>query len=289
LKQHTLILIPHARAKFRKWRFTTAQACFVLAPLALLTLCGLLVAGLYFGSSFDSEQLQQIKEENAALRTVNEQFETGIRDLQNQLKSYQQRVDKLAIVAGLTDLAPTTEPGIGGKINDPAPSTEAALASLQDRIAGLGNNLELVQQGLEENRLRLSSMPTVAPVKGILTSGYGNRRDPFSGRLSLHEGIDIVAPAGREVRAPGDGVVVKAARESSFGLVVYLSHGYGLTTVYGHLSATKVTPGQKVRRGDLLGLVGSTGRSTGNHLHYEVRLDGTTTNPLAYILDDIAP
>ena len=132
-------------------------------------------------------------------------------------------------------------------------------------------------------------MPTVAPVRGIVTSGFGNRRDPFTGRLSFHEGLDIVAPTGKEVHATGDGIVTKAAMESGYGRVIYISHGFGVTTVFGHLSGWKVEQGQKVKRGQVIGFVGSSGRSTGNHLHYEVRVDGKSTNPIAYILDDVTP
>jgi murein DD-endopeptidase MepM/ murein hydrolase activator NlpD len=289
LKQHTIILVPHARAKFRKWRFTSAQAVLVIAPLALITLGGVASLGLWLSSSFDSQQLEQIRRENAELRDVNGRFESDIEQLETKLEDYQQRIHKLAIVAGLADLSPTSEPGIGGIDREPAMLADAdgKLSALNGQLNALEDSMAVLQQSFEDKRSRLSSMPAVAPVKGIITSGFGNRRDPFTGRLSLHEGLDIVAPAGKEVRAPGDAIVTKAGWAKDYGNVIYLSHGYGVTTLYGHLSGIKVEAGQRVRRGDLIGFVGSTGRSTGTHLHYEVRLNGASTNPLGYILDDV--
>lgn len=298
MKQHTLIFVPHARAKFRKWRFSTSQALLVIAPLALVTIGGIVAIGLWLSASFDRQQLDQIEQENAELRSVNSRFENSIQDLENKLQDYQARIHKLAIVAGVSDLTPTTEPGLGGVDRLPMRPTAAEGASTDDPrfgnledLAGQAQSIEqsmsLLQQSFDDRRLRLSNMPTIAPVKGIVTSGFGNRRDPFTGRLSFHEGLDIVAPTGKEVHATGDGIVTKAGMESGYGRVVYVSHGFGVTSVFGHLSGFKVEQGQKVKRGQVVGFVGSSGRSTGNHLHYEVRLDGQSTNPQAYILDDV--
>lgn len=304
MKQHTLIFVPHARAKFRKWRFSTSQALLVIAPLALLTVGGIVALGLWLSASFDRQQLEQIEQENAELRTVNSRFETSIKDLETKLQDYQQRIHKLAIVAGVSDLTPTNEPGIGGIDRQPlrgnAPGAASLpmggpepllddLSQLKGQAASIEQSMSVLQQSFDDRRLRLLNMPTIAPVKGIVTSGFGNRRDPFTGRLAFHEGLDIVAPVGKEVHATGDGIVTKAGMETGYGRVVYVSHGFGVTSVYGHLSGFKVEQGQKVRRGQVLGFVGSSGRSTGNHLHYEIRLDGQSTNPLAYILDDVNP
>ncbi len=128
-------------------------------------------------------------------------------------------------------------------------------------------------------------MPTVTPTGGLFTSGFGVRRDPVNGRPAFHAGLDIAAPPGRAVNATADGVVVLAGPHGDLGNAVMISHGFGLTTRYGHLSATAVQAGQRVHRGDVLGYVGNTGHSTGYHLHYEVVKDGQAVNPLGYILD----
>ena len=299
MKQHTLIFVPHARAKFRKWRFSTSQALLVIAPLAILTVGGIIALGLWLSASFDRQQLEQIEKENAELRSVNSRFENSIHDLESKLQDYQQRIHKLAIVAGVSDLTPTSEPGLGGLDRQPlraagdAPAgrgdLDGSLDLLKGQVQSIEQSMSVLQQSFDDRRLRLSNIPTIAPVKGIVTSGFGNRRDPFTGRLAFHEGLDIVAPTGKEVHATGDGIVTKAGMETGYGRVVYVSHGFGVTSVFGHLSGFKVEQGQKVRRGQVIGFVGSSGRSTGNHLHYEIRLDGQSTNPLAYILDDVNP
>ncbi|MCP4203364.1 MAG: M23 family metallopeptidase, partial [bacterium] len=127
--------------------------------------------------------------------------------------------------------------------------------------------------------------PAIEPVRGILTSGFGRRRDPVTGRPAAHQGIDIATAPGRTVQAPAEGIVVEAGRVGGLGNAVYISHGYGVTTRYGHLSRIDVRPGQRVGRGDSIGRVGNSGKSTGYHLHYEVRIDGKAVNPIAYMLD----
>ena len=121
------------------------------------------------------------------------------------------------------------------------------------------------------------------PVEGWFSHGYGWRKDPFTRKRVFHRGIDIVAPANTEIHAPAEGVIVKAGRHSNYGKSVDISHGYGLVTRYAHMNKTLVKAGDRVQRGDLIGLVGSTGRSTGPHLHYEVFRDGRRINPWNYL------
>lgn len=128
------------------------------------------------------------------------------------------------------------------------------------------------------------SMPSIWPVAGAIRGGFGIRHNPFGGRGSeFHKGQDISAPYGSQVIATADGVVVLSGWLRGYGQVVYVDHGNGISTRYGHLSRIDVTLGQTIKRGDHLGLVGSTGRSTGPHLHYEVRIDGQATNPIPYL------
>lgn len=289
MKQHTIIFVPHARAQFRKWRVTSLQALALLGGLALLTLGGLTTTWLYFSSNFDRDQLDQIEQENQELMAVNQRFESNIRDLEGKLTDYQDRIQKLALVAGLSELSPETEPGIGGLDTTEGLADqlwEQDFAELRRRTDGLEGMVSLVADRLDERQVRMSRTPTVNPVRGILTSGFGYRKDPFTGKRAFHQGIDIVAPYGKEIAAPGDGIVTKAGRASGYGNVVYLSHGYGITTRFGHMSRLAVEPGQTVKRGDVIGYLGSSGRATGNHLHYEVRVDDRPQNPLGYILDD---
>jgi murein DD-endopeptidase MepM/ murein hydrolase activator NlpD len=125
--------------------------------------------------------------------------------------------------------------------------------------------------------------PSLWPVQGIVTSSFGARMDPFNGEGAFHTGIDIATSQGDAVRAPADGMVIKAGMGTGYGREVVIDHGHGLQTLYAHLSGFAVIAGQDVRRGDILGYVGSSGHSTGPHLHYEVRIHDTPVNPSKYL------
>jgi murein DD-endopeptidase MepM/ murein hydrolase activator NlpD len=118
------------------------------------------------------------------------------------------------------------------------------------------------------------------PVAGWLSSPFGARRDPFTGGADFHPGLDISADYGQPVHATADGVVASAASSGNYGNLVVIEHGYGITTRYGHLSRFAIKAGQQIHRGDVLGYVGSSGRSTASHLHYEILVNGRLTNPL---------
>ena len=143
---------------------------------------------------------------------------------------------------------------------------------------------ELVGQ-LEEKRNQLASMPSVWPTRGWLTSRYGARVSPFTGRKHMHSGIDIAAQAGKPIVAPARARVVFTGRKGPLGNSVVLDHGFGVRTYYGHTSKIHVKTGEQVERGQLIADVGSTGRSTGPHLHYTVEVNGKSRDPLDYILD----
>lgn len=287
LKYHTVILVPHSRAPFRKWRITNRQIALIAGALGVLTLASVLTTWSFFTTSVNMAELHQIRDENGELREVNQSFETSIRDLQAQLSGYENKTRQLAIVAGLENLAPGSEAGMGGEdLLLPSAESDDPFTSLQERLMNVGSQLDKVQERLSERQHWISSVPAIAPVKGLLTSGYGTRRDPITKRPAHHPAIDIATAPGRPVRAPADGIVTRVGRSGGLGNAVYLSHGYGLSTRFGHLSRFTVQPGQQVKRGDVLGHVGNTGRSTGYHLHYEVRVDGKPTNPLKYILDN---
>ena len=140
---------------------------------------------------------------------------------------------------------------------------------------------------LEGTTSEAIAIPSRRPVDNMrLTSAFGHRSDPFTGRRARHNGIDIPGPVGTPIYATADGTVGRAQRLGGYGLYVEIEHGLSLQTRYGHLSQILVQPGQRVRRGDLIGLMGSTGRSTGSHLHYEVRIAGVPMNPMQFVADD---
>lgn len=140
---------------------------------------------------------------------------------------------------------------------------------------------------------RIAHIPAIQPVPErylrTMASGYGVRVDPIYGTMKMHEGMDFSAPIGTPVYATADGTVRTASRQGLYGNLIEIDHGYNYVTRYAHLSSIKVRPGQTVHRGDLIGEVGNTGKSTGPHLHYEVRLRGVAQNPVNYYYFDLSP
>lgn len=286
-RHHTIILIPHAHAKLRKWQVTNLQIGIAAAAFLFLTLAAVFFTWSRFSTNVNPVEIAHLRQENARLHKTNLSFESSLRKLQNQLADYEDRTRQLAIVAGVESLESGTEAGIGG--GAPADEVEVGdLPAIEGRAGQIADTLDAVEVKLNERVHWLSSTPAIAPVKGIFTSGFGVRSDPLTHGRGIHQGVDIAAAPGQPVRASADGVVVQAGAIGGLGQAVYVVHGFGVTTRYGHMSRIEVRPGQRVKRGDVLGRVGNTGRSTGYHLHYEVRVDGDPVNPLAYILDGAA-
>ena len=139
---------------------------------------------------------------------------------------------------------------------------------------------------LEDQKSVLASVPSIMPTKGWITSGFKRRRDPFTGRMTWHRGLDVSTNVGTPVVAPADGVVTYSGRKVDFGNIVTIDHGNGYKTRYGHNSKLLARRGQRVKRGQVIAFVGNTGRSTGPHLHYEVLRNGIPLNPADYILNN---
>lgn len=173
--------------------------------------------------------------------------------------------------------------------NSPHPSSDELLEAFQsaeDRIDRQKGMMATLEQILEGVTLEEEVLPSGRPVhSGYISSKFGFRRDPFSGHKRMHKGVDFAAPHGTEIYAVGGGVVSFVGRKSGYGNVVEVDHGDGLVSRYAHLSKAKVDEGEVVKKGKLIALMGSTGRSTGSHLHLEVLKDGQQVNPLDYIED----
>lgn len=287
MRRHsTIIFVPHARAKFRKLRVSHRFLFSLLSTITFSLCLSAFFSVQYFTSLSQTHELTKLKRENRDLQSANEQFSQSVDSLRNQLRQVEDKTRKLAIIAGVTTLDEASQGGVGGirQSGDANPYTDD-IDKMSFRSKRLESDLSLLEQRFTQQFQMLSATPSIAPVRGILTDGFGGRSDPFTGEPGNHAAIDISSAAGQPVRAPADGIVVKAEWANGYGNVIFLSHGYGYSTRYGHLSGYNVKPGQKVKRGDVLGFVGSTGRSTGPHLHYEVRVNGDAVNPLAYILN----
>jgi murein DD-endopeptidase MepM/ murein hydrolase activator NlpD len=285
-KHHTIIVVPHAKARFHKWRVSNLQIAAGSIAAGLLTAVSLFTTWSFVTKGVEPGEVHQLRAENEQLRAVNQDFEEGIRTLQQRLVTFENRTRQLAIVAGVAAGDSGQDIGIGGTDEPTWPSDPIqSLGTLDNRSDNLSAHLQSIEDRFDERPRWISATPAIAPVKGFISSGYGYRRDPMTGKRAPHWAIDISTAPGNPVRATADAIVLKSGRIGNLGNAVYLSHGYGVTTRYGHLSRIAVEPGQKISRGEMIGTVGSTGRATGYHLHYEVRVDGKPKNPLSYILD----
>jgi murein DD-endopeptidase MepM/ murein hydrolase activator NlpD len=285
-QQHTLILLPHGSARSRRIRFTTRRLGIAAAIAVSLVAISAWSTWALFARTQDPGELQRLQKENKQLRELNAKFESNLQDMQTRLAEFEDRTRELAIVAGVDNLAQSPDPGVGGEEPEAVDATRpGSLARFESRAELLSGRLDTVSRRLQGQLKWIASAPAVAPVHGVITSGFGYRKDPMTGRRAFHSAVDIGSTPGHPVLAPGDGVVIRAGRIGRLGNAVYISHGYGITTRYGHLSRILVKPGEIVHRGEEIGDVGRTGRATGYHLHYEVRVDRRPVNPLGYMLD----
>ncbi|MCX7732510.1 MAG: M23 family metallopeptidase [candidate division WOR-3 bacterium] len=141
-----------------------------------------------------------------------------------------------------------------------------------------------IDRAVSTQQDRIRHLPSIWPVQGWVTSGFGNRKDPFSGRYEFHEGMDIVAPRGTPIVATADGRVISSGWRAGYGRTVEIDHGWGIRTFYAHCQTVRVSPGKMVKRGEVIATVGATGLATGNHLHYGIMVNGRWVNPADYIL-----
>jgi len=182
-------------------------------------------------------------------------------------------------------------PDVGNGEGDVAssPSRELSFSNIKNlsqRADNVEKNLGTLLNLAENRTAQLASAPTIWPTAGWPSSGFGWRADPFTGKQAFHQGIDIATNFGNPVFATGDGIVVELKNDKMLGRSILISHGWGYSTLYGHLSKILVTSGQKVKRGDTIGLIGQSGKALGPHVHYEVHLNDRAVNPYDLIVEE---
>ena len=238
--------------------------------------------------------------QDMSLSEIRRESQLNIDALSSQLARLQSRIARLDVLGDtLADIAQLkdgkefdfrSEPGLGGRIDgasEPgltASALGAALDNLHRQIEDRTLWLTLLEDAIHQRRFAGEAYPSSWPVRsGWVSSYYGMRRDPFHGRPAFHQGIDFSASKGTEIRSAAAGMVEFSGRKEGYGLMVQIRHGNGYHTRYGHASKLLVKAGQVVKRGEVIARVGSTGRSTGPHLHFEVLKDGKPANPLKFL------
>jgi murein DD-endopeptidase MepM/ murein hydrolase activator NlpD len=244
-----------------------------------------------------SETITDLRTTNAALQMENSSYREATGQLAGQISALQTAVDqlgerstvdpsasramnKLPSIVKSRAMGGASRAALGPMLGG---STDTALGVLSDLLSVIGSRLDSVRDSVERRHALAAATPSVWPVAGWLTSGYGNRKDPFTHEGDFHPGLDISADYGQPVLATGDATVSSAGSNGAYGNMVTLDHGFGIVTKYGHLSRIAVLGDQQVKRGDVIGYVGSTGRSTGSHLHYEIWMNGRLTDPMTLL------
>ena len=287
----TLIIVPHAKARFRKIQVPVRLAKWTAGAL---TASGLVIAamlGHYFWIRVEIGELRRLQVENKILTQQARDYELNVGRLKAKVGSLQKTVDKLGVMAGLEQAPPDAKlGGVGGAVGSEstAPSLDPrfSLGSMDRNVEDLTQRSEKLESFYRDQKILLASTPSIWPVRGYLSSRFGNRTDPFTAQPDFHSGIDISTPLGTKIMAPADGVVVSCGEKGAYGNSIIIDHGYGMVTRYGHLASYAVRPGRRIKRGEVIGYVGSTGRSQAPHLHYEVWVREQAQNPIHFILDE---
>lgn len=272
---YAFIVSTTSRSRSYVRRFYVHTRWVKATALVVAFLCCAAAYGVY-GLTQQALHLR-IEQENDRLRLENERQRQQLQKLENRVDAIEDASRRLSEMSGVSgeEEEGTSPHGAGGPALDPA-----SVELLELRAARLEMDLQVYEAALKER----ARVPSIWPVEGESTDSFGVRGNPFGGgSAEFHPGQDIAAPRGTPVFAPADGKVVEAGWKNGYGQTVVLDHGNGLTTRYGHLSKIEVAAGQELKRGEELGQVGSTGRSTGPHLHYEVRIGDLPVSPLHYL------
>lgn len=278
----TVLVLRHSRARFRRVQLSYTFAISVALLAGLLLAGGLLAPGLFLDLQTQSVTLDRLQHENAKLWSEKDQFEGVLNQMAQRIESFEERTRQIALELGNKDLQAARTAAGGGFKSTAAGERfpfEGELRYLEARTESLDRSFDAMQERVEV----LRATPSGMPVRGWFSHGYGWRKDPWSGQREFHRGIDLVADSGVEIVAPADGVVSRVGRYPDYGNSLDLDHGSGYVTRYAHMSEVLVQPGERVERGQVIGKVGSSGRSTGPHLHYEVLREGRQVNPWSYL------
>lgn len=252
------------------------------ALIGMLTITGM--AGSYVRMLLKAERFNQLRDEKDALKSRYSRLEQIAQENQLQAESLSSLAGEVSTLYGL-------KPDPVFQRDDPASASIEQFYALKNTAmsgaASIGIGMDM-PDATTRDWVRMASAPILWPVDGRITSGFGERMDPFDREGAFHRGVDISSQIGTPVIAPADGVVRFADLMNGYGRAIVVDHGQGITTLYGHLSGFGVATGQIIHRGDTLGYVGQSGRSTGPHLHYEVRIFNTPVNPFKYLRFTVA-
>lgn len=287
---YTFLIFPGAHGKLHKIRLPFYIVHMVLAFSIVGVMAIAALANSYGRMLLKVSNYNSLRTEREVLKTQNRSLENAVTTTNAKLDSLQSLAAEVALTYGFGD---ARRPRFTEAAMVLATQTNSTLessyrASLYAfnliRNSSLTSSHQAPSLGLipsaDSGR---ETVPSMWPVRGRIMAGFGQRLDPFSGEGAFHSGVDISAPMGTRVQSGGDGIVLEAGWDTGYGNAIVVDHGYGMSTKYGHLSKIFVVVGQEVKRGEVIGAVGMTGKATGPHLHYEVIVNETPVNPMKYL------
>ena len=305
--EFTIVIFPGSLSTPRKLCLSK-RLVKISILVSFVVLIGVLGSSFYFIQQYlklqgSETELVKLRRESKIRKIQVEKFAQQVKNFETEMVRLERFEKKLRVITALENSPRSIEKnwGVGGPYGLSTNSFTTAMgrgaANMVERLSkGLGHlgkqakiqsiSFQELDNFFKNQKSLLSSTPSIWPTRGWVTSRFGFRKSPFTGLREKHEGWDIAARNGAPVRTTADGVVVVEGREYGYGNLVEIDHGYGLVTRYGHNSKHLVKVGDRVKRGQVVVLVGNTGRSTGPHLHYEVLLNGVPVNPKNYILED---
>ncbi|MGH7529324.1 MAG: M23 family metallopeptidase [Gemmatimonadales bacterium] len=302
-RRWTVMLVPHGSGASRAVEISQTVAKALLGIGGAVALLFIILGGTAISRGISVTRSRSLERENRLLAGEIQRLREGLAGLRDTLNVFGEREQALRLLAGLSPTDPDVQlAGIGGptgewsgrdSLSAVGPNGAQVLAARLDmdqltrRANILNRSLSEAYDSLASHRARLAATPSIMPTKGWLTSAFArDRTHPVLHLARPHEGIDVTAPMGAEIEAPAAGVVTQVTWVEGYGNMLTIDHGYGLVTRYAHCSKILVVRGQRVKRGQKIALVGSTGLSTGPHLHYEVWVNGRPADPMKYVLPD---
>ncbi len=286
---YTFIVASNAGAKLRRISLPYS----VIIAIGFFASIGVISAGVgtyhYFAMLVRVAGYNRILTENDSFRAQNQQYRIQTAQLGEKIDYLESLASRLSVYSGME--SERSVGGVGGyskySFAQPLPASAGGLPAIykyHQTIGELENRYRRLDEDLSMQALVKSVTPSLMPVRGYVTDGQGTRRDPFNPSVrDFHTGVDISAPDGTRVVAPADGTVIFAGYRAGYGKIAVIDHRFGVITRYGHLSRFNVQSGQRITRGDVIGYVGSTGRSTGPHLHFEIWAHSKPIDPMKYM------
>lgn len=295
-KHYSFIIVPHHKGQSKKISLTEKRVKILAGVLSFICILFIVFLVDYFTMNVTRQKYRALSDENARQKETIAQYKLAVNRLRKNIDDFEEYAKKINVWAGLQSPEVLRELGVGSGARDDDqqanisnPTVDPGLKSaesISQKAQGIDRNLDTLAKFFEDKAYQMATSPSINPTAGWTTSSFGKRKDPFTGEEEFHYGIDIAASLGSPIYATADGYVHKIKEEKTGGKVIILNHGGGVTTVYCHLSQFNVKVGQKVKRWDVIGFVGQTGKAIGPHVHYEVRKNGRAVNPWNYILDE---